>query len=477
MILSLMVLLPLLGAILVYLLGREQRTAKILAILFSLIPLILSFVIWLSLDFSISNYQFAENVTWIETLNISYALGVDGLSFPLVLLTSLLVTLSMIFSWDTKHRVREFYAMLLLMETAVLGVFLSLDLFLFFIFWEVGLVPMYFLINIWGGPKRKYAAIKFFLYTQAASLLVLLGIIVIYLETGTFNMVDAAAAGGIGLAIQIPVFLALLVGFGVKMPIVPFHTWLPDAHVEAPTAGSVLLAGVLLKMGAYGIIRIGIEFMPGGAEHWAWLMTVIGVVSIIYGAILCLAQTDFKRMVAYSSVSHMGIVLLGVSTLTSAGMNGAIFQMFAHGLISGSLFMIAGVLLHKTGTRHIPTLRGLASKIPLTALVLVICSFASLGLPGLVGFVAEILVFMGTYEAFGYLVFIPLIGAVLTAGYYLWTLQKVAFGPYNEKLGELHDLYSYELIPIAILIFFIALFGIYPAPILEMITTYTGGLI
>ncbi|MCK5038726.1 MAG: NADH-quinone oxidoreductase subunit M, partial [Thermoplasmata archaeon] len=251
----------------------------------------------------------------------------------------------------------------------------------------------------------------------------------------------------------------------------------PDAHVEAPTAASVILAGVLLKMGGYGLIRFGIQLMPEATTYFMPLMAVIGVVSMIYGAMLCLAQTDFKRMVAYSSVSHMGLVLLGIATMTINGLSGAIFQMFAHGLVSGGLFMMAGILLHKTGTRDIRVLRGLAPKVPILAVALITLSLASLGLPGLISFITEVLIFVGTYEAFGYWVFIPLIALVLTAAYYLWMLQKVAFGPYNKKLGDIHDLYNYELIPVAVLIFLIVLFGIYPGPVINMVTAFAGGIV
>ncbi len=476
--LSLMLLITLLGSILTYLLGKDDKNAKLIAIIFSFIPLVLSLIMWATLDFNASAYQFVEDIPWIGQLGISYTLGVDGLSFPMVLLATILTPLALIFSWDTKHRVREFYALMLMLEVAMLGVFVSLDMFLFFIFWEVGLVPMYFLISIWGGPRKKYAAIKFFLFTQAASILVLMGIVAIALNVGSFSLIDALAnAGSLTRAIQIPIFLGFLIGFGAKMPIVPLHTWLPDAHVEAPTAASVILAGVLLKMGGYGLIRFGIQLMPEATTYFMPLMAVIGVVSMIYGAMLCLAQTDFKRMVAYSSVSHMGLVLLGIATMTINGLSGAIFQMFAHGLVSGGLFMMAGILLHKTGTRDIRVLRGLAPKVPILAVALITLSLASLGLPGLISFITEVLIFVGTYEAFGYWVFIPLIALVLTAAYYLWMLQKVAFGPYNKKLGDIHDLYNYELIPVAVLIFLIVLFGIYPGPVINMVTAFAGGIV
>ena len=474
--LSLILFITLAGSILTYLLGKEDKNAKLIAIIFSLIPLVITLVMWAQIEFNASGYQFVEDVPWITQLGISYTLGVDGLSFPMVLLTTILMPLALIFAWDTVHRVREFFALMLMLELAMIGVFISLDMFLFFIFWEVSLVPMYFLISMWGGPRKKYAAIKFFLYTQAASVLVLLGIAAIYLDVGSFSLIDAANST-LSRAIQIPIFLGFLIGFGVKMPIVPFHTWLPDAHVEAPTAGSVILAGVLLKMGGYGLIRFGVQLMPEAREYFMPVMAAIGIISMIYGAMLCLAQTDFKRLVAYSSVSHMGLVMLGIATMNINGMSGAIFQMFAHGLISAGLFMMAGVLLHKTGTRDIRVLKGLANKIPVAAVALIVLSLASLGLPGLASFITEVLVFVGTYEAFGYWVFLPLIAAVLTAAYYLWMLQKVTFNKYNLKLGDIHDLYRYELIPLAVLIFLIVLFGIYPAPVIDMITAFSGGLV
>ncbi len=477
--LSLILLITLLGSVLTYLLGKNDKTAKLVAIIFSIIPLVISIVMWATMDFNLLDFQFVEDIPWISQLGISYTLGVDGLSFPMVLLATILVPLALIFSWDVKHKVREFFALMLMLEVAMIGVFVSLDMFLFFIFWEVGLVPMYFLISVWGGPRKKYASVKFFLFTQAASILVLMGIVAIYFEIGSFSLIDALAnAGSMARAVQIPIFLGFLIGFGAKMPIVPLHTWLPDAHVEAPTGGSVILAGVLLKMGGYGLIRFGIQLMPEAREYFMPLMAAIGVISMIYGAMLCLAQTDFKRLIAYSSVSHMGLVLLGIATMTMNGLSGAIFQMFAHGLVSGGLFMMAGVLLHKTGTRDIRVLRGLAPKIPLTAVALITLSMASLGLPGLVSFITEVFIFVGTYEAFGLWVFVPLIAAVLTAAYYLWMLQKVVFGPYNKKLGDhLHDLYSYELIPLAVLIFLIVLFGIYPAAVINMITAFSGGIV
>ncbi len=472
-------LIPLIGAVLVYALGRTPKTAKYLALAISFVTFALAILLFFAFDPDASGYQFLENYSWIPQIGASYIVGVDGLSLALVILTPLLTTTAIIYSWTETKRPREFYAFLLLMNATVLGVFLSLDFFLFYIFWEVELVPMYFLIALWGGENRKYAAMKFFLYTQAASLLVLFGILALYFQAGlgTFNMIEITAASpGFSAAFQGMVFLCLFVGFGVKIPMVPFHTWLPDAHVQAPTAGSVLLAGVLLKMGGYGLLRVAVTILPGGLEEYYWLLAIIGVISIVYGAFLCLAQDDLKRLVAYSSVSHMGFVLLGIATMTEIGMAGAVFQMFAHGVISGALFMLCGSALHATGTRKISELGGIAKKMPIFAALTMAGFLASLGLPGMAGFIAEITVFMGTFEAFGWWILIPLISVALTAGYYLFAMQRAFFGPFNEKLGKLHDIHRYEIIPLAILIGVAILFGVFPSLFLDPINTWIGGL-
>jgi len=472
-------LLPLIGSVLVYALGRTPKTAKYLALLISLVTFALSILLFFAFDVNASGYQFLENYSWIPQIGASYIVGVDGLSLALVILTPLLTTTAIIYSWSETKRPREFFAFLLLMNATVLGVFLSLDFFLFFIFWEVELVPMYFLIALWGGENRKYAAMKFFLYTQAASLLVLFGILALYFQAGlgTFNMIDITAASpGFSAAFQGVVFLCLFVGFGVKIPMVPFHTWLPDAHVQAPTAGSVLLAGVLLKMGGYGLLRVAVTILPGGLEEYYWLLAIIGIISIVYGAFLCLAQDDLKRLVAYSSVSHMGFVLLGIATMTEIGMAGAVFQMFAHGVISGALFMLCGSALHATGTRNISQLGGIAKRMPIFAALTMAGFLASLGLPGMAGFIAEVTVFMGTFEAFGWWILIPLISVALTAGYYLFAMQRAFFGPLNQKLKDVKDIHFYEILPLAILIGAAILFGVFPSLFLDPINTWIGGL-
>lgn len=479
-ILSIMLFTPLIGSVLVFIFGKKDIVAKILALVISIIPLILAVLILLDFDFSSQNYQFYEEYRWIKQIGANYIVGVDGLSMPLVFLTTLLTTLSIIFSWDNEYRSREFFSFLLLMDSVVLGVFISLDFFLFYIFWEVELVPMYFLIAIWGGPNKKYAALKFFLYTQAASLLVLFGILGLYFKADLHTFSMAAIAGATATSqfstyFQKLVFLGFLIGFGVKLPMVPFHTWLPDAHVEAPTAGSVLLAGVLLKMGGYGLIRIAIDILPDGTDYFVPLIAVLGVVSMLYGAFVCLAQKDLKRMVAYSSVSHMGFVLLGVATWTSIGFSGAIFQMFAHGLITAVLFMMAGAIHHKAGTREIPALGGIASKMPIASAILVAGFLASLGLPGMVGFVAELSVFIGTYQAWRLWILIPILSVAITAGYYLFALQRAVFGPLNPQLEKAHDLDFYEILPLAILLFLIVLFGVYPRLMLDIIKTFVDG--
>lgn len=482
-ILTLLILFPLVGAILAFALGGTQRAARLIALVFSAVPLALSVLLLVGFSLSVGDYQFMESHEWVSGLGISYTLGVDGISILMVFLTALLCFLAILFSWDVEHRPKEYMGLMLVLEVGVLGVFTSLDYFLFYIFWEVVLIPMYFLIAIWGGPRREYASIKFFIYTHVASLAMLITIMALYFEASpvlgysTFSMIDiASVSGSFGQVFQVAAFGALFFAFGVKMPIVPFHTWLPDAHVEAPTAGSVLLAGLLLKMGSYGIIRVALPTLPEGAQALMPLMLAIAILSILYGAIVCLAQRDLKKMVAFSSISHMGIVLLGIATASQLGIAAAVFQMFAHGLVTAVLFMVCGVLQHHTGTREIPLLGGLAPKMPVATTFMTIGFLASLGLPGLVGFIPEFSVFVATFDAYGWLLLLPIASVAITAGYYLWALQRTMFGPITEKIdtGRIHDVNWYESAPLVVLILLIIGFGLLPGLALDYITPSAG---
>lgn len=497
--LSLLLLTPLVGAIVSMLMGGErQKYARYVALLFSAIPLAISGYLLYMFDLSATGYQFMEQYAWIDSsfLNIQYILGIDGLGLTMVFLTTLLVFLVTIFSLEEKERPNLFFALIMLMELGLLGVYMSLDYFMFYIFWEVTLIPMYFMVSIWGGPRRHYAAIKFFIYTHVASLVMLIGIFALAFSAAgggalTFGFEHiASVAGGFSALFQTVVFGLLFFGFAVKMPLVPFHTWLPDAHVEAPTAGSVLLAGVMLKMGSYGIIRVCFQTLPEGALAWQIPMIILALLAIVYGALACIAQRDLKRMVAYSSISHMGMVLLGLATLSDIGIAAGAFQMFAHGLITAVLFMVCGISGDNIGTRDIPLLGGVAEKMPKFAAFVMFGFMASLGLPALVGFVAEfhiIFAFFGWAEANSVLwvVGIALLSLLLTAGYYLWAMQRSLFGRVTHRidLSDVKDVSFYPTVALAALCVLIAVFGVWPAsiygllvPLAKNLATLIGGI-
>lgn len=473
---SLMIAIPLIAAILAFFGGKA---AKYLALIGSLIPLVISLQMYQAFDKTTTAMQFVESYDWVPSLGVKYTVGVDGIGMPLILLSTIVSILVVIYSWGEGKRSNQFFALLLLNEVGVLGVFTALDFFLFYIFWEVVLIPMFFLIGIWGGPRKDYAAIKFFIYTHVASLIMLLAIFSLYFvysaSTGirTFDMLTLIQATS-DSAIFSPslvnlIFLGLIFGFLVKMPAVPFHTWLPDAHVEAPTAGSVLLAALLLKMGGYGLFRVIMPILPNASDKYITLMAVIGVVSIVYGAFLALSQKDLKKMVAYSSVSHMGYVLLGAGALSVLSVQGAMFQQFSHGLITCVLFMSAGTIQHTAGTRIISDLGVLADRMPKFAVLMLAGFMASLGLPGMCGFVAEALVLVGSYENLPIYTLIVIFGGiVVTAGYHLWAMQKAMFGPILKKYLDLKDPHVYELLSMSILVLLIIYFGVQPGTITDI---------
>jgi len=516
--------LPILGMIIIAIIptGKDEQSREIsqtlfkwTTVFFTFLQLILAILIYSNYDFSlagvnnIEGFQFVEKTRWIEVnglpllgdVKVDYFVGIDGLSGPMVLLTALVCFVASFASFNIKKAAKGYFALYLLLDTGMMGVFVALDFFLFYVFWELMLLPMYFLIGIWGGPRKEYAAIKFFLYTLFGSVFMLLVMIALFFAVGSFNMLDMMDPSkydpnsllyGAKTTWRLIAFMALFIGFAIKVPSVPFHTWLPDAHVEAPTPISVILAGVLLKMGTYGMLRFNWSMFPDGVEYFQDLIAWIGMISIVYGALCALGQhkvgeRDFKKLIAYSSVSHMGYVMLGMASNTTEGMVGAIFQMFNHGTITSMLFMIVGVIYDRAHTRNLEAFGGLATKMPVYTGIMTIAFFAAIGLPGLSGFISEILVFLGAFQVYRELTIVSALGVIIGAAYMLWALQRVFFGKLPEKWSGPWDptkkIYKHDdinaveltaLVPLAIIVIFL---GIYPQPMISMMTESVNHLI
>jgi len=513
-ILSLLTFLPIVGMIFILSLPKgQEKTIKWITLIITGIQVVIAIVILFLFNFSMagindpSSFQLVEKFRWIEitglawvgTIKIDYFLGIDGISVVLVLLTTIVTFIATFASWNISISIKGYFALFLLLDTAMLGVFVSLDFFLFYVFWELMLLPMYFLIGVWGGPRREYAAIKFFLYTLLGSIFILLVMIGLYfsatetLANGskvfTFNMLTLMDTSNYSLTgilspfnpnnLRLVAYIALFIGFAIKIPMFPFHTWLPDAHVEAPTAISVILAGILLKMGTYGILRISYPIFPDITIQLAWYIGLFGMINIIYGALAAMAQKDFKKMIAYSSVSHMGYVMLGMASLTTAGLTGAVLQMFNHGTITAMLFIIVGIIYDRAHTRDMDAFGGIANQMPIYTGFVVVAFFAAIGLPGLSGFISEALVFVGAFssELIRTIAIISTLGILLGAGYMLWAFQRIYFGELKSKWKELKDLELREYFMVVPLTIIIILLGVYPSLIIQFMTTSVNAMV
>lgn len=484
-ILSVITFAPLVAGLVVLLIPSDkEQLIKRWSILASFLIFLLTLWLWFAYQPAADGFAFVEEYPWIPAINVFYRVGVDGISVPLITLTGLLTFLSIFYSAYVIHyRVKEYFFLFFLLAVGMFGVFVALDFFLFYVFWEVGLVPMYFLIGVWGSERREYAAIKFFIYTLAGSVLMLLAILGLYFSTGTFDItaLPGKELFGGNFILKSLAFWGIFLAFAIKVPMWPFHTWLPDAHTEAPTAGSVILAGILLKLGGYGFLRILMPIFPDVFHAYWPVVAALAVISIVYGALVAMAQWDLKRLIAYSSVNHMGYAMLGIaaaaatldtseSVLTSRAiaLNGALFQFIAHGLITGGLFFMVGVIYERAHTRDLKAFGGLGAILPVIYGFFAITAFASLGLPGLAGFVSEFMVFRGAFHIIPYIAAIGVIGIVVTAAMFLWkVIQMVFLGPLNERWKDLPDMHWWEVATMAPLVVLFTLFGVYPMPVLE----------
>ncbi len=470
--LTLVTFMPLLGAVLLLFVPRERDdTVKGVALIISFITLLLSIAIFKFFDPNATGMQFSVDVPWVLSLGIHYHMGIDGISLLLIVLTSFLTVLCVIASWNSiKHGVKGFYISLLLLTTGMIGVFCALDLFLFYVFWEVMLIPMYFIIGVWGGPRRVYAAIKFVLFTMFGSVLMLVAILYVYFQYQTysgeytFDLLKLTAMPSLAVQPQLWLFGAFALAFAIKVPLFPFHTWLPDAHVQAPTVGSVILAGVLLKMGTYGFLRICMPLFPEATVIYLPYICVLALIAVVYGALVSMVQRDIKSLVAFSSVSHMGFIMLGMFALNIQGMEGAVLQMVNHGISTGALFLIVGMIYERRHTRMIEDFGGIAKVMPVFAVFLMIFTLSSIGLPLTNGFVGEFLILLGAFKANTTYGVIAASGVVLAACYMLWMYQRVIYGkitkPENEKLTDLTAREKLVLIPLVVMVFWI---GVYPS--------------
>ena len=475
--LSILLAVPVVGALIIMLLPRGNAgLIKMIALGTAVVALLLSLPLYFSFRAE-PGYQFGETYAWIPSLNINYHLGIDGLSLFLVLLTTFLTAVSVLSSWTAvTEELKEYYALLLFLETAILGVFVSLDLFLFYVFWEASLIPMAILIGRWGGKRRIYASVKFIIYTMTGSALMLVAALVVYLQAGTSDLPAILEQGGVAGTWQIWLFFAFILAFAVKVPLFPLHTWLPAAHVEAPTAGSIMLAGVLLKMGTYGMLRFAIPLFPEAVPFWSPLLVSLSVIGILYGALVALAQDDAKSLVAYSSVAHMGFIVLGIFSGGQQGMSGAVLQMINHGLSTGMLFFMIGVLYEQRHTRMFSDYGGIWVKVPVFGIFFLLAVFSSVGLPGLNGFVGEFIILLGTFKINPIAAALGTFGIVLAAWYLLTATRKLMFGPFNPVNDTLRDMNGREIVIALALIIFCFIIGFYPNLLLNHINPVTADL-